>query len=200
MLRAPLVIACVFLCTRGLFADSTALTAREIGLMLRSGYSSQAILEDLKTRHFAETLSPEAEDELKKTNASPALIEALKSGDNQASQKEKDERRQFVETQAVEAKRIAKLAVEQQPQHKQAIVVVPAQTEPDFKTPSEIAREEEAAKAVKIAARKAYCEAHPAECETMEAAEQARVDAQQARIELRSLKENLTLQGVPPGP
>jgi Xaa-Pro aminopeptidase len=178
-----LVITCLFLCTRALFADSTALTGKEIALMLRAGYSSQALLEDLKTRHFAETLSPELEEELKKANASPALIEALKRSENQASEREKVARQQFAEAQALEAKRISKETVARQPrpQQERKIVVVPAQTEPNFKTPSEIAREQEAANAAKIAARKAYCEAHPVECETLAAAQAAREAAESLR-------------------
>lgn len=177
--------------------------------MLRSGYSSEAILEDLKSRHLAETLNSEWEEQLRKDNASPALISALKSGNNAASHDEKVELKRFQEEQTAEAKRIVKETAEQElrAQQKQAIVVVPAQTGPDFKTPSEIEAEKRAAKIAEVAARKAYCEAHPVECETLEAIQSARGDAQrasgearQARSELDSLKTSLWLQGVTPPP
>jgi hypothetical protein len=83
MLRLPMVVLCVVLCAHGLFAG-TALTVKEISLMLRSGYSSKAILADLATRHFAETLDAKNENELTELHASPELITALKSGEHAA--------------------------------------------------------------------------------------------------------------------
>jgi hypothetical protein len=48
--------------------------------MLRSGFSSKTIIEDVSTQHFHGALDSESEKELVQLHASPALIEALKSG------------------------------------------------------------------------------------------------------------------------
>lgn len=53
--------------------------------MLRSGYTSETILRDLSARHFADKVDPTAEKQLREANASPALLDALKSGNNAAS-------------------------------------------------------------------------------------------------------------------
>jgi hypothetical protein len=156
MLRLPLAVICLFLCTRCLFADSAALTVDEIHLMLRQHYSSKEILDDLKTRHFAETLDAEWEQKFSRLHASPALIDALKSGRYAASEAEKIELKRFVEQKAIEAKRITQQAAEQQPRIQQnaKIVAVPAQTRREFQSPSEIVAAEKAGKAAKIAAGK----------------------------------------------
>ena len=61
-------------------AASLPLTAKEIGLMLRSGYSSEAILRELSTRHFAGDLDSAAEQQLVRAGANQSLITALQSG------------------------------------------------------------------------------------------------------------------------
>ena len=48
--------------------------------MLRSGYSSEAVQQELSVRHLAETWDPAAEKTLREAGAAPALIEAIKSG------------------------------------------------------------------------------------------------------------------------
>lgn len=79
-----------------------------------------------------------------------------------------------------EGQRMLKQAAERNAERQQRssrttqIIVVPAQADPGFKLPSEIAKEREAARVAKIAARKAYCEEHPVECETLAAAEATR--------------------------
>ncbi len=64
-------------------------TVAEISLMLRSGCSSATVLQDVATRHFVGTLDLEAEIRIREVNASPALIQALKSGNYAASEQEK---------------------------------------------------------------------------------------------------------------
>src|SRR5437763_4679663 len=61
-------------------AGQLPLTVSEIGLMLRSGYSSNSLLRELSTRHFADTVDQAKETTLVKAGASTELIAALKSG------------------------------------------------------------------------------------------------------------------------
>src|SRR5438132_8664677 len=61
-------------------AGQLPLTVNEIGLMLRSGYSSNALMQELSTRHFADTVDEGKEKMLVKAGASAELITALKSG------------------------------------------------------------------------------------------------------------------------
>jgi colicin import membrane protein len=78
--------------------------------MLRSGFTSETILRDLSDRQFADKVDPTAEKELTEANASPALIDALKSGDNAASKEEVAQARQRI----TEGKAAAQKFVQQQ--------------------------------------------------------------------------------------
>ena len=76
-----LIAFCLF--TSGILAamaGSAPLTAREVGLMLRSGYSSDAVLRELATRHFADVFDSAVEKELRRVGASDSLVNALQSG------------------------------------------------------------------------------------------------------------------------
>ena len=53
---------------------------KDISLMLRSGYSSDAVGRELAARHFIGTLDAAGEKNLVQAGASPALISGLKSG------------------------------------------------------------------------------------------------------------------------
>jgi len=66
--------------TCSLQAKQLPLTASEIGLMLRGGYSCASVLRELSARHFAGTLDAAKEEALVKAGASAELISALKSG------------------------------------------------------------------------------------------------------------------------
>jgi nucleoredoxin len=88
-------------------ARQLPLTLKEIGLMLRSGFSSDAIVLDLAKRHLAEKLDGPAEITLLKAGASPALLFAIKSGSYSLSPEEAAQAKQEVEA---EAKRRAALA------------------------------------------------------------------------------------------
>jgi nucleoredoxin len=61
-------------------ATQPPLTAKDIGLMLRTGYSSGAAMQELAVRRFADTLDQTKEAMLIQAGATPALIGALKSG------------------------------------------------------------------------------------------------------------------------
>ena len=61
-------------------AGQLPLTVSEIGLMLRSGYSSNSLMHELSTRHFADTVDEAKEKTLVNAGASAELIAVLKSG------------------------------------------------------------------------------------------------------------------------
>jgi nucleoredoxin len=61
-------------------AGQLPLTVSEIGLMLRSGYSSNAVMQELSKRHFADSIDETKEGTLVKAGASAELIASLKSG------------------------------------------------------------------------------------------------------------------------
>jgi nucleoredoxin len=78
--RALAALVCVLLSIFVARAAQLALTIKEISLMLRSGYSSNAIMQELSIRYFAEKLDVEKEKTLLQAGASAELIIALKSG------------------------------------------------------------------------------------------------------------------------
>jgi hypothetical protein len=69
-------------------AGSVPLTAREVGLMLRSGYSSDAVLHELSVRHFADTFDSTVEEQLKRAGANESLLKALRTGSYAATASE----------------------------------------------------------------------------------------------------------------
>ena len=78
--RALAALVCVLLSILVARAAQLPLTIKEISLMLRSGYSSNAIMQELSIRYFAEKLDVEKEKTLLQAGASAELIIALKSG------------------------------------------------------------------------------------------------------------------------
>jgi nucleoredoxin len=76
------------LTTDFLVASILPLTGKELSLMLRSGYSNEAVLRELAARKFADTLDLTLEKELLKAGATQPLVEALRSGTYQASASE----------------------------------------------------------------------------------------------------------------
>jgi nucleoredoxin len=74
------VVVSVLLSILTVRAAQLPLTAKEIGLMLRMGYSSSVITQELSTRHFADTLNATKEIQLTQAGATADLITALKSG------------------------------------------------------------------------------------------------------------------------
>jgi nucleoredoxin len=61
-------------------AGQLPLTVSEISLMLRADYSSNTLIQELATRHFADTVDETKEQTLIKAGASAELVAALKSG------------------------------------------------------------------------------------------------------------------------
>ena len=78
--RALAALVCVLLSILVARAAQLPLTIKEISLMLRSGYSSDAIMQELAIRYFAEKLDVEKEKTLLQAGASAELITTLKSG------------------------------------------------------------------------------------------------------------------------
>jgi len=70
----------IALAALGLAGNLPPMTVKDISLMLRSGYSSEAVECEVAARHFAGTLDATAEKNLAEAGASPALVNALKSG------------------------------------------------------------------------------------------------------------------------
>jgi len=64
----------------GFAGNLPPMTVRDISLMLRSGYSSEAVEREVTARHFIGTLDAAAEKNLAQAGASPALVNGLKSG------------------------------------------------------------------------------------------------------------------------
>ena len=64
----------------GLLGRALPLTAKEVTLMLRAGFSSEAVQQELSTRRFAGSYDAATEKALKDAGAAPALLDALKSG------------------------------------------------------------------------------------------------------------------------
>lgn len=61
-------------------AAQLPLTAKDVSLMLRTGYSSNSVAQELSVRRFADTLDSTKETMLVQAGAPPDLVNALKSG------------------------------------------------------------------------------------------------------------------------
>jgi nucleoredoxin len=79
-MRVLFAIFLALFCGHCLSAGTLPLTAKDVGLMLRSGYSSEAISRDLAIRHFVGPCDEATKKMLAEAGASPALITALANG------------------------------------------------------------------------------------------------------------------------
>src|ERR1700730_5578582 len=77
------------------------LTAKELGLMLRMGYSTSAIEQELSARHFADTLDAAKETQLIQVGAKPELLDALKNGTYSVPAEEIARAKEQLEVQAI---------------------------------------------------------------------------------------------------
>ena len=68
-----------------LAAGLAPLTVKEVSLMLRSGYSSEVVLQELSKRKFADTFDSAGKEQLVKLGANKSLISTLESGVYQLS-------------------------------------------------------------------------------------------------------------------
>jgi hypothetical protein len=191
MLRLSLAVACLFI---SVVANCAALTLDDISLMLRSGVPSKVIiLEDLTYGKFDGELDAVWEKEFVRLGASPALIEALRSGKPskvaeiikatkngtyEPSEEDKIRRQDFISqlnsdhftvsplmSEEKEADQIKKRQLEQARfVSERAAKEAAERRQRASRAATEIAEAKRAAAAAKIAARKEYCEANPVEC------------------------------------
>ncbi len=80
---------------------------KEVSLMLRSGYSSEAVQQEISVRRLAETCDAAAEKTLREAGAAPTLIDAIKSGSFNASPAEANQAQAEVAAQAAKRARVA---------------------------------------------------------------------------------------------
>ena len=117
-----------------LIGRSLPLTLKEVTLMLRSGYSSDTVQQELSVRHLAEPIDAAAEKTLKDAGATPALIEAIKSGSYASSPEDAQAAFEQVATQtlkqAVENDRMRKMELQYQNQLARQRAAMPAFTGP----------------------------------------------------------------------
>ena len=81
------------------FAGTLPLTVSEIGLMLRTGYSSTAVEAELASRHFGDTIDDAKRKSLIQAGASVQLLDGLTSGKYAAAKEEIDKARRQKEEQ-----------------------------------------------------------------------------------------------------
>jgi nucleoredoxin len=79
-MRRAIFLAVLFLSILSISAASLPLTVKEVGLMLRSGYPTANVMQELSKRHCLDTLDAANEQQLIKAGASADLIAALKNG------------------------------------------------------------------------------------------------------------------------
>jgi hypothetical protein len=209
-MRILLAMVLVFQCTRCVSAEP--LTVKEITLMLHCGYSSETVLRVLSNRHFAGDLNPAAEKELTNVNASPSLIDALKSGNYSASSQEMARARELASAQKVwvqktiAAQEDASRQIAPQQSRNTRIIVAPAPAGDSAARwansgpPSALDRQNAAMSAsferefdhrtqaekqeAARAARENWCREHPVECAQMEEKEaMARREEEKKRAE-----------------
>ena len=109
----PRLILLVLLLGLNVQASQLPLMVKDISLMLRAGYSSNAVMKELAIRHFADSVDIEKENTLRAAGASDELIDALKSGKYLLSPKQAAQAREKIDylakrrAQQVEASRNA---------------------------------------------------------------------------------------------
>lgn len=94
-LKLALFLACV-LPVVSILGGALPLTVNEIGLMLRSGYSSASVERELAHRHFVGALDLKQEELLVKSGASAELITAINRGDYALSAAESEKAEQKI--------------------------------------------------------------------------------------------------------
>jgi nucleoredoxin len=101
---------CFFLVVSLAAAVTLPLTASDISLMLRSGYSVPTIEAELATRHFADQLDEGKRSQLIKAGATTELLDAIESGKFAVPKDELEKARQKMEDQARERALMAEQA------------------------------------------------------------------------------------------
>ena len=109
------ILACALACAIALAANAAPLplTVKDISLMLRAGYSSQMVFDELTQRRFNDTLDNFKEKQLIYAGASPELLLALRTGVYTLSTEEAAQLKKQVEKQKeIDAKHRAVAAQE----------------------------------------------------------------------------------------
>ncbi len=110
-------------------AELPPLTMKDVGLMLRTGYSSDSVLQEVQRRRVRGVLDEPAKQSLTEFGGSPELISALASGTFSLSESEAEEARRDAnfraQHQAQEAQRIYRSATEILKTQQQAQVSAP---------------------------------------------------------------------------
>jgi nucleoredoxin len=130
LLLALIVAGIAFSAVRG---RSLPLTIKEVTLMLRSGYSSEAVQRELSVRRFAESCDAAAEKTLTDAGAAPALINAIKSGSYESSPADAQAAREQLaaqtERRALETERLRKMDLLYQSQRARPSAPAPSKSE-----------------------------------------------------------------------
>jgi nucleoredoxin len=117
----------------GLDGRSLPLTIKEVTLMLRSGFSSETVQQELVVRHLAESCDATAEKALREAGAAPALIDAIKSGSYAISPADAQRAREELAAQAArrarETEQLRKFDTLYQSQLARARAAAPLKTE-----------------------------------------------------------------------
>jgi nucleoredoxin len=74
------IFGVLFLFVLAAQAGQLPMTVKDISLMLRTGYSSDAVTQEVARRYFADTLDAEKETSIRNAGASDDLVAALKNG------------------------------------------------------------------------------------------------------------------------
>src|SRR5437764_9700345 len=79
-MRSPWISIVYLLIASFAFGHLPPLTSKDVGLMLRAGYTSETVQHELSSRHLMGALTPSDESALLRSGASAALIDAMKAG------------------------------------------------------------------------------------------------------------------------
>ncbi len=95
MKRALGILSLVFISSA--VAATLPLTVKELSLMLRSGYSVQAVETELGARHFADTIDEAKRKQLLDSGATTQLLDEIQAGKFNAPKEELDKARRKIE-------------------------------------------------------------------------------------------------------
>lgn len=142
-MRLVLAAGLVFCANVSLLAGTLPpLSLKDVSLMLRTGYSADAVQREVAERHFIGAIDPAGEKTLATAGAPPAFIAALKAGayavpaaDVAAVQQELAAKEQRRALQAEEARKLNTLYQAQQAQARAAAATVAAANAPNAFAP-----------------------------------------------------------------
>jgi hypothetical protein len=107
-MRRFLAIVIAFQCARLAAGGTLPLSGKDIVVMLRMGYSNEDIMRDLSKKHFVGALDSKVEGEMRQLNASPQLLDALRSGQFDATTDELTQAQQKIAAANAAAEELAR--------------------------------------------------------------------------------------------